>query len=186
MSATPASRLGSHATQPHAGGDRFATASPPRPRKSTVFVRPVSPLCAGVSPATDPLSRTSAGVSTSGENRTLRKPHGRSGAETESCVSGAGAVDERLRKTHAYRASCVARSSCSIASRRPRLRSAFFADDSLCGLHNRQPARRCLGRPRLWFAIRRDSRHLSASIRSMQSNRLSRWHRSGSTPRHLA
>jgi hypothetical protein len=40
MSATPASRLGSHATQPRASCDRFATASPPDSRKSAVFRAP--------------------------------------------------------------------------------------------------------------------------------------------------
>ena len=47
------------------------------------------------------------------------------------------AKDEKLRDACDYRPSCAARSSCSIASRRPRLRSAFLADDSLCGLHSR-------------------------------------------------
>lgn len=63
------------------------------------------------------------------------------GVERRLVAMPAGASD--------HRASCVARNSCSIASRRPRLRSAFFDDDSLCGLHSKQPARRCLGRPRL-------------------------------------
>jgi hypothetical protein len=63
------------------------------------------------------------------------------GVERRLVAMPAGASD--------HRASCVARNSCSIASRRPRLRSAFFDDDSLCGLHSKQPARRCLVRPRL-------------------------------------
>ena len=87
---------------------------------------------------------------TSGEDRTLRKPRERARAEAGSDVTRRRvADDEGLRDTYDDRASSVARISCSIASRRSRLRSAFFADESLCGLHSRQPARRCLGRPRL-------------------------------------
>jgi hypothetical protein len=48
---------------------------------------------------------------------------------------------------------CVAWSSWRSASRRLRLRSAFFSDGSFCGLQSRQPARRCLGRLRLWWAM---------------------------------
>ncbi len=47
----------------------------------------------------------------------------------------------------------VARNSWRSASRRPCLRSAFFSDGSFCGLQSRQPARRCLGRLRLWWAM---------------------------------
>jgi hypothetical protein len=84
------------------------------------------------------------------EGRTLRKPRVRACAEADPDVTRRQvAHDERLRETYEYRASCAARISCSIASRRPRLRGAFFADDSLWDLHRRQPARRCLGRPRV-------------------------------------
>ena len=84
-----------------------------------------------------------------GEDGTLRKPCGRAGADAD-VERRLVAEGERLPDTcDHYRASCVARISYSIPSRRSRLRWAFFADDSLCGLHSRQPARRCLGRPRL-------------------------------------
>jgi len=92
----------------------------------------------------------SQNLDSSGEERTLRKPRGRASADAGPGVERRPAADDdRLREAYDYRASRVARSSWSIASRRPRLRSTFFADDSLCGLHSRQPARRCLGRPRL-------------------------------------
>ena len=86
-----------------------------------------------------------------GEGRTLGTPRGHVSDEADPGVARRQVADgERLcGDTYNYRASCVARNSCSIAWRRPRLRSAFFADDSLCGLHSKQPARRCLGLPRL-------------------------------------
>jgi transposase InsO family protein len=112
-----------------------------RPRKSPQRPHNQAPKLSTISRDTRPAC---AETQQSGEDRTLRKPRGRAGADAEL------EVEDRLgRNACGYRASCVARSSCSIALRRSRLRSAFFADDSLCGLHSRQPARRCLGRPRL-------------------------------------
>lgn len=43
--------------------------------------------------------------------------------------------------------------SWRMAARRPRARSPFFTIGTLCGLHSRQPARRCFARLHLWCAI---------------------------------
>lgn len=47
----------------------------------------------------------------------------------------------------------VAVDSWRMAARRPRARSPFLTIGTLCGLHSRQPARRCFARLRLWCAI---------------------------------